>query len=84
MLTRVVTGQYCSVHQLLFVSSLQAWLFVSPVHIAQTYGDAMRVVEAPCPRCLALTQSALHRQFPALYGLAAAGCSVYKPNTLDL
>ena len=46
MLTRVVTGQYCSVHQLLFVSSLQAWLSVSPAHIAQTYGDAMRVVEA--------------------------------------
>ena len=67
MLARVVMGQYCSVHQLLFVSSLQAWLSVSPAHIAHTYGDAMRVVEAPCPQCLALTQSALHRQFPALY-----------------
>jgi hypothetical protein len=73
MLTRVVTGQYCSVHQLLFVSALQAWLSVSPAHIAQTYGDAMRVVEAPCPRCLALTQSALHRQFPALYAPCSRG-----------
>ena len=27
----------------------------------------MQVVEAPCPRCLAMTQTAMHRQFPALY-----------------
>ena len=73
MLARVMTGQYCSVHQLLFVSSLQAWLSVSPAHIVHTYGDAMRVVEAPCPRCLALTQSALHRQFPALYAPPSRG-----------
>ena len=73
MLARVVTGQYCSVHQLLFVSALQAWLSVSPAHIAHTYGDAMRVVEAPCPRCLALIQSALHRQFPALYAPSSRG-----------
>jgi len=67
MLARVVMGQYCSVHQLLFVSSLQEWLAFSPAHIAQTFGDTMPVVEAACPRCLAMTQSALHRQFPALY-----------------
>jgi hypothetical protein len=68
-----VTGQYCRVHQLLFVSSLQARLAFSPAHIAHTFGDAMQVVEAPCPRCLALTQSALHRQFPALYAPSSRG-----------
>ena len=73
MLTRVVTGQYCSVHQLLFVSSLQEWLSCSPAHIEHAFGDAMQVVEAACPRCLALTQSALHRQFPALYAPSSRG-----------
>ena len=67
MLASVVTGQYCSVHQLLFISSLQEWLSFSPAHIAHAFGDAMQVVEATCPRCLALTQTAMHRQFPALY-----------------
>ena len=33
MLARVVTGQYCSVHQLLFVSSRQEWLSCSPAHL---------------------------------------------------
>jgi hypothetical protein len=27
----------------------------------------MQVVEATCPRCLAMTQTAMQRQFPALY-----------------
>src|SRR2546428_8162991 len=67
MLASVVTGQYCSVHQLLFISSLQEWLSCSPAHIDHTCGDAMQVVEATCPRCLAMTQTAMHRQFPALY-----------------
>jgi len=67
MLASVVTGPYCSVHQLLFIPALQAWLSCSPVHIAHTFGDAMQVVEATCPRCLAMTQTAMHRQFPALY-----------------
>jgi hypothetical protein len=67
MLASVVTGQYCSVHQLLFVNSLQEWLSYSPAQIAHTCGDAMQVREATCPRCLALAQTAMHRQFPALY-----------------
>jgi hypothetical protein len=67
MLASVVTGQYCRVHQLLFVSSLQEWLSFSPAHIAHAFGDAMQVVEAPCPRCLTMAQTALQRQFPALY-----------------
>jgi hypothetical protein len=29
-------------------------------HIAHAFGDAMQVVEAPCPRCLAMTQTAMH------------------------
>ena len=71
MFASVVTGPYCSVHQLLFVSSLQEWLSYSPAHIAHTFGDAMQVVEATCPRCLALAQTAMHRQFPALYAPSA-------------
>ena len=67
MLASVVTGQYCSVHQVLFISALQEWLAFSPAHIDHTFGDAMQVVEAPCPRCLAMTQTAMHRQIPALY-----------------
>ena len=67
MLASVVTGPYCSVHQLLFVSSLQEWFSYSPAHIEHAFGDAMQVVEATCPRCLAMAQSAMQRQFPALY-----------------
>ena len=59
MFASVVTGQYCSVHQLLFVSSLQEWLSFSPAHIEHAFGDAMQVVEATCPRCLAMTQTAI-------------------------
>jgi hypothetical protein len=51
----------------LFSSSLQEWLFFSPAHIAHAFGDAMQVVEATCPRCLAVAQTAMQRQFPALY-----------------
>ena len=71
MLACVVTGQYCSVHHLLFIHSLQEWLSFSPAQIARAFGDAMQVVEAPCPRCLALAQSAMHRQFPALYAASS-------------
>ena len=67
MLASVVTGQYCSVHQVLFVRSLQEWLSYSPAQIAHAFGDALQVREATCPRCLALAQTAMHRQFPALY-----------------
>ena len=67
MFASVVTGQYCSVHQLLFVSSLQEWLSFSPGHIAHAFGDAMHVVEATCPRCMGMTRTAMQRQFPALY-----------------
>jgi hypothetical protein len=67
MFASVVTGQYCRLHQLLFIPSLQEWLAFSPAHIAHAFGDAMQVVEAPCPRCLAMPQSARHGQGPALY-----------------
>jgi hypothetical protein len=71
MLARVVTGQYCSVHQLLFLCTLQEWLSFSLAQIAHAFGDTMQVVEAPCPRCLAMAQSAMHRQFPALYAASS-------------
>ena len=71
MLARVVTGPYCSVHHLLFLRALQEWRAFSPAQIARAFGDAMQVVEAPCPRCLAMVQSAMHRQFPALYAASA-------------
>src|SRR5215831_9856785 len=85
MLARVVTGQYCSVHQVLFVSSLQEWLSCSPAQIAYAWGDAMHVVEATCPRCLAMTRTAMQRQFPALYApsLPAPGtCDVHRDGTV--
>jgi hypothetical protein len=44
MLASVVTGPYCSVHQLLFIRSLQEWLSYSPAHIEHAFGDAMQVV----------------------------------------
>jgi hypothetical protein len=70
MFASVVTGQYCRVHQLLFISSLQEWLSFSPAHIAHAFGDAMQVVEATCPRCLTMTQTVMPRQCPALDALS--------------
>jgi hypothetical protein len=67
MFASIVTGQYCSVHRLLFITSLQEWLPFSSVHIEHAFGDTMQVIEATCPRCLATTKTALHRQFPSLY-----------------
>jgi hypothetical protein len=67
MYASVVTGQYCSVHQVLFVHSLQEWLSYRPAHIAHAFGDAMQLVEATCPRCLAMAQTAMDRQCPARY-----------------
>jgi len=71
MLASVVTGPYCRVHQVWFVSSLQAWLSYSPAQIAHACGDAMQVREATCPWCLALAQTAMHRPLPALDAPAA-------------
>ena len=71
MFASVVTGQYCRVHQLLFIRSLQEWLAFSPAHIAHAFGDAMQVVDAHCPRCLARPQSARHRPLPTLYAPSA-------------
>ena len=71
MLASVVTGPYCSVHHLLFIRSLQAWLSCSPGQIAHAFGDALQMVEAPCPQCLAMAQSVLHRQFPARYAASS-------------
>ena len=67
MFASVVTGQYCSVHRLLFVNSIQEWLPLSPVQIERAFGDGMQVIEATCPRCLATAKTAMQRQFPSLY-----------------
>jgi hypothetical protein len=67
MRVSIVTGQYCPLHQVFFVSSLQEWLPYSPVHLARAFGDAMQVVDAPCPRCLART--------PTRQAQASAGVS---------
>jgi hypothetical protein len=67
MFASILTGPYCSVHRLLFITSLQEWLPFSPVHIKHAFGDTMQVIEATCPRCLATAKTALHRQFSSLY-----------------
>jgi hypothetical protein len=67
MFTSILTGQYCSVHRLLFITSLQEWLPFSPMHIERAFGDTMQVIEATCPRCLATAKTTQHRPFPSLY-----------------
>jgi hypothetical protein len=69
MRASIVTGQYCPLHQVLFVSSLQEWLPCSPVHLARAFGDAMQVVDAPCPRCLTRLPT---RQAPARAGVGVS------------
>src|SRR5215510_6691459 len=85
MFASVVTGQYCSVHRLLFVSSLQEWLSFSPAHIERAFGDAMQVVEATCPQCLVaylLRADQVSRPFPfRLHGVQQPVIS--PPNVLS-
>jgi len=69
MFASVVTGRYCSVHRLLFVNSLQAWLPCGPAQIERTCGDGIQVIEATCPQCLTTAKMALQTQFPSLYRL---------------
>ena len=69
MLASVVTGQYCRVHQLLFISSLQEWLSFSPAHLAHAFSDVMQVVESPLspvsgddrPPCKSNFRRCMHR-----------------------
>jgi hypothetical protein len=62
-----MTLHFCSIHDLLFCPSLQAWLSFSPVQLAHTFGEALRLKESACPRGTAITKEALHKQFPQLY-----------------
>jgi hypothetical protein len=57
MCASVVTGQYGRVQQLLSLSSLQEWLTFRLAQIVHAFGDAMQVVEAPCPRCRTLRRA---------------------------
>jgi hypothetical protein len=61
-----VTGPYCRIHQAWFIRSLQAWLACSPAPLALACSDTLRVVEAPCPRCLVRPQTAMDTPCPAL------------------
>jgi len=67
MAPAILPLHYCSVHDLLFYPSLQAWLSFTPVQIEHTFGQAMRLKESACPRCTMITKEALHKQFPKLY-----------------
>jgi hypothetical protein len=51
--------------------ALQEWLSFSPAQIAHAFGDAMQVIEATCPRCLAMTHTAMPRSCPARYALSS-------------
>jgi hypothetical protein len=67
MVPAILTLHFCSIHDLLFCPSLQAWLSCSPMQIEHAFGEALRLKESACPRCTTLTQEALHKQFPHLY-----------------
>ena len=67
MVTASLTLHFCSVHDLLFCPALQEWLSFRQVQIEHTFGEAMRLTESTCPRCMTMTQEMLHKQFPKRY-----------------
>jgi hypothetical protein len=67
MFASILTGKYCSQHNLLWLESLQEWLPFSEKRLLHTFGDSMCVRESVCPRCMAPAQAALQTQYPHLY-----------------
>jgi hypothetical protein len=67
MASAALTLHFCSMHDLLFCPALQAWHSFSQVQIEHTFGKAMRLKESACPRCMAITTEALHKQLPKLF-----------------
>ena len=67
MASAIMTLHYCSVHDLMFSPTLQAWLSFTPVQIEHTFGEAMRLKESACPKCMTITTEALHKQLPKLF-----------------
>ena len=67
MFASILTGKYCSQHNLLWLESLQEWLPFSEKRLLHTFGDSMCVRESVCPRCMAPAQAALQTPYPHLY-----------------
>ena len=67
MASATLTLHFCSMHDLLFCPARQEWLAFSQVQIEHTFGKAMRLKESACPRCMAITTEALHKQLPKLF-----------------
>jgi hypothetical protein len=67
MASATLTLHFCSVRDLLFCPALQAWLSFRQVQIEHKFGKAMRLKESACPRCIAITTEALHKQLPKLF-----------------
>jgi hypothetical protein len=52
METTLLTLHFCSTHDLLFFTSLQEWLSLTPVQIEHAFGEVLSLTENTCPRCL--------------------------------
>jgi hypothetical protein len=67
MRASILTGKYCSQHNLLWLESLQEWLSFSEKRLMHTFGDNMCIIESICPRCMVTAKAALQTQYPRLY-----------------
>jgi hypothetical protein len=66
MVTSMLTLHFCSIHELLFFTSLQEWLSFTPVQIERTFGEVLCLKESACPRCTTVTTAVLHKQSPSV------------------
>ena len=73
MATAMLTLHFCSVHDLLFFTSLQEWLSFTPVQIEHTFGEVLCLQERTCPRCTTVTKAVLHTQSPSSVPREASG-----------
>ena len=60
------TAHACTVHNRVFVTSLNTWLSLNHPQVSMVFEDAT-FLEAACDYCLLIARSLFEQQFPRLY-----------------
>ena len=60
------TAHACTVHNRIFVASLNTWLSLNHPQVSMVFEDAT-FLEAACDYCLLIARSLFEQQFPQLY-----------------
>jgi len=69
--TAPLTVHVCTVHDRVFVTSLNTWLSLNHPQVSTAFEDAT-FLEAACDYCILTARSLFARQFPWLYSSASS------------